>query len=147
MAAVAKPDVHHRAPRCLLGLFDAAAAGLAERSEFEAEIQRWGVEFRGLSRECFAALIEGPTREIPINENRGLHQEASDFARWGRRGPEDLGPLWPAVLLAARPLPLGRDRAGRVSPETPSRPGYDFVPSSRRAVTEKCNSTAPKVHM
>jgi hypothetical protein len=32
MAALARVDVHHFAPRCLLGLFDAAAAGLADWS-------------------------------------------------------------------------------------------------------------------
>jgi hypothetical protein len=36
MAAESGADVHHGAPRCLLGLFDAAAAGLAEWSEFDA---------------------------------------------------------------------------------------------------------------
>ena len=33
MAAESGADVHHGAPRCLLGLFDAAAGGLADRSE------------------------------------------------------------------------------------------------------------------
>jgi hypothetical protein len=33
-----------------------------------------------------AALIERSTREIPSIEHRRLHQEASDFVRWGRRG-------------------------------------------------------------
>ena len=35
MAAESKTDVHHRAPRCLLGLFDVAATGLADCSEFD----------------------------------------------------------------------------------------------------------------
>jgi hypothetical protein len=30
-------------------------------------------------------LIEGSTREIPTTEHRTLHQETSDFVRWGRR--------------------------------------------------------------
>jgi hypothetical protein len=33
-----------------------------------------------------SALIAGYTREIPTTEHRRLHQEASDFVRWGRRG-------------------------------------------------------------
>jgi hypothetical protein len=33
-----------------------------------------------------SALIEGSAREIPTTEHRRLHQEASHFVRWGRRG-------------------------------------------------------------
>ena len=86
MAAEARADVHHGALRCLFGLFDAAAEGLADRAEFDAEAERWDIEVRGLSREDLRALIEGSTREIPTTEHRRLHQEASDFVRWGRRG-------------------------------------------------------------
>ncbi len=86
MAAEARAAVHHRAPRCLLRLFDAAAGGLADWSEFEAEAERWGIEVRGLSREDLSVLIEGSIREIPATDHRRLHQEASDFVRWGRRG-------------------------------------------------------------
>jgi hypothetical protein len=78
--------VHHRAPRCLLGLFDAAVGGLADWSEFDAEAERWGVEVRGLSREDLRALVESSTRQIPTTEHRRLHQEEGDFVRWGRRG-------------------------------------------------------------
>lgn len=63
MAAESGTDVHHRAPRCLLGLFDAAAEGFAGWSEFDAEAERWGIEVRGLSREGLRALIEGSTFE------------------------------------------------------------------------------------
>jgi hypothetical protein len=86
MAAESGADVHHRAPRCLLGLFDAAAAGLADRSEFDAEAQRWDIDIRGLSREDLRALIAGSTHEVPTTEHRTLHQQASDFVWWGRRG-------------------------------------------------------------
>lgn len=50
------------------------------------EAERWGVEVGGLSREDLTALIESSTHEIPTTEHRRLHQEASDFVRWGRRG-------------------------------------------------------------
>ena len=70
----------------MLGLFDAAAGDLADRSEFEAELESWGSEVRGLSREDLRALIEGSAREIPTTEHRRLHHEVSDFVRWGRRG-------------------------------------------------------------
>jgi hypothetical protein len=86
MAAEDRVDVHHGAPRCLLGLFDAAAGGFADWSEFDAEAERWSIEVRVLSREDLSALIEGSTREIPTPEHHRLHQEASDFVWWGRRG-------------------------------------------------------------
>jgi hypothetical protein len=86
VAAETWVNVNHGAPRCLLGLFEAAATGLADWSEFDAEAERWGIEVRGLSREDLSALIESSTREIPTTEHRRLHQEASDFVRWGRRG-------------------------------------------------------------
>ena len=44
MAALAKTDVHHGAPHCLLGLFDTVAGSLADWSEFDAEAERWGIE-------------------------------------------------------------------------------------------------------
>jgi hypothetical protein len=50
MAAESGADIHHGAPRCLLGLFDAAAEGLADWSEFDAEAERLSIEVRGLSR-------------------------------------------------------------------------------------------------
>ena len=43
-------------------------------------------EARGLSREDLAALVEGSTCELSTTEHHGLHQEAGDFVRWGRRG-------------------------------------------------------------
>jgi hypothetical protein len=81
-------------PRCLLGLFDAAATGLADWSVFDAEAERWGIEVRGLSRQGLTALIEGTNLEIPTTEHRKLHQEASDFVPWGRRGAEE---PWPST--------------------------------------------------
>jgi hypothetical protein len=86
MAAESGADVHHGSPRCLLGLFDAKAGGLADWSEFDAEAERWGIEVRGLSREDLRALIESSTLEIPTTEHRRLHQQASDLVGWGRRG-------------------------------------------------------------
>jgi hypothetical protein len=56
MATESGADVHYRAPRCLLGLFDAVATGLADWSEFDAEVERWGIEVCGLSREDLRAL-------------------------------------------------------------------------------------------
>jgi hypothetical protein len=86
MAAESGANVHHGTSRCLLRHFDAAARGLADWSEFDAEAERWGIEVRGLSRKDLRALIEGSTLEIPTTEHRTLHQEASGFVLWGRRG-------------------------------------------------------------
>ena len=47
MAALARFDVHHGAPHCLLRLLDAATGGLADWSEFDAEAERWGIDVRG----------------------------------------------------------------------------------------------------
>jgi hypothetical protein len=105
MAAESGVEVHHGSPRCLLGLFDAAATGLADWSEFDAEAERWGLEVRGLSRKGVAALIEASTQKIPATEHRRLHQEAGYFVRWAGVGPKDPRPLRPAILLVARPLP------------------------------------------
>ena len=74
MAALAKTDVHHGAPRCLLGLFDAVAGGFADWSEFDLEAERLSIEVRVLSREDLAALIEDSTRDMPTTKNRCLHQ-------------------------------------------------------------------------
>jgi hypothetical protein len=63
-----------------------AAGGLADWSEFDAEVERWGVDVRGLSGDDPSALIEGSARKIPTTEHRTLHQEASHFVWWGRRG-------------------------------------------------------------
>jgi hypothetical protein len=114
MAAESGAEVRHGAPRSLLGLFD-AATGLADWSEFDEEAERWGVEVRGLWLEDVRALIEGSTREIPSTEHRGLHQEASDFERWGRRGGQRtlslFGRPYFSLLasgggaLSSRPLP------------------------------------------
>jgi hypothetical protein len=99
--------------RRLLGLFDVAAAGLADWSEFDAEAERFSIEVRGISREDLSALIESSTREIPTTEHRTLHQETSDFVRWGRRGGRR------TLTLYGRPYfsLLARLRWGRIDVE------------------------------
>ena len=92
MADEARIDLHHGASRCLLGLIDAAAGGLADWSEFDAEAARWGIEVRELSREGLAALIESSTRVIPTQRAtyRSLYHDFTEqrelaFARTGKR--------------------------------------------------------------
>jgi hypothetical protein len=113
MADEARADVHHGAPRCLLGLFDAAAGSLADRSEFEAEVESWDIVVRGLSREDLRALIEGSTSEIPTTEHRTLHQEEGDFVRWGRRGGLRILSLYGPPYFSL----LARLRWGRIDVE------------------------------
>lgn len=113
MAAEVRTDIHHRAPRCLLRLFDAVAEGLADWSEFDVEAERWGIEARGLSREDLAALVEGSTCEIPAAEHLGLHQAAGDFVRWGRRGGRRTLSLYGRPYFSL----LARFRWGRVEVE------------------------------
>jgi hypothetical protein len=110
-------DFNHGASRCLPGLFDVAAGGLADRSEFEAEVESWGIVVRGLSREDLRALIAGSTYEIPAAERRTLHQEEGDFVRWGRRGGRRPLALYgrPYISLLAR-LRWTRRRVPRVNP-------------------------------
>jgi hypothetical protein len=106
-------DIHHSAPRCLLRLFDTAVGGFTDWSEYDAEAERLSVEVCGLSREDLRALIESSAREIPTTEHRRLHQEASDFVRWGRRGGRR------TLSLYARPYfsLLARLRWGRIEVE------------------------------
>jgi hypothetical protein len=103
-AAESGAEVQHGAPRCLLGLFDAAA-------------ERWGIEVLGLSREDLAALIESSTFEIPATEHRRLHQEASDFVRWGSRGGRKTLALYGRTYFSL----LARFRWGRVPLEALTR--------------------------
>jgi hypothetical protein len=107
MAAEFGADVHHDAPRWLLGLFDAAAGGIAEWSEFDAEVERLSIEVCGLSREELTTLIKSATFEIPTTQHLRLHQEASDFVRWGRRGGVRTLALYGRPTSRCSPLPLG----------------------------------------
>ena len=117
MAAEARVDVHHGAPRCLLRRIDAAATGIAEWSEFDAEAERLSVEVRGLSREELRMLIEGSTLEIATTEHRTLHREASDFVRWGRRGGLITLALYGRLYFSL----LARFRWGRIEVEALTR--------------------------
>lgn len=77
--------VHHGAARCLISLYDRAAEGSGSWSDFDAEAERWSVHYR-VSREELAAVVEGSVSELLVDDHRRLHQDAGDFARWGRRG-------------------------------------------------------------
>jgi hypothetical protein len=90
MAAEVRVDVHHFAPRCLLGLFDAAAGGFVDWSEFDAEAERLSIEVRGLSRKELTTLIKSSTFEIPTAQRiagyiRKLATSCGGERRRGRR--------------------------------------------------------------
>jgi hypothetical protein len=110
--ARATVHVHHGAARCLLSLYDRAAEGSGPWSDFDAEAGRWGVDYR-VSRDELAAMVEGSVCELPAADHRRLHQDASDFARWGRRGGLR------TLALYGRPYfsLLARFRWGRVEVE------------------------------
>ena len=118
MAAYARAEaraaihVHHGAARCLLSLYQAAAEGLVEWAEFDREAGRWGVD-PCVTREDLEAVIEGSTRALPATEHRRLHQDAGDFARWGRRGGLRTLALYGRPYFAL----LARLRWGRVEAE------------------------------
>jgi hypothetical protein len=109
-------ELHHQAPRCLLRLHEKAygaeldGAGIEAWLCWEEEAMRWRVPVE-ISRSDLAALVEASTVALSVEEHRQLHSEASDFARWGRRGGlrtlERYGKAW-FVLL-------GRRRHGRVT--------------------------------
>jgi hypothetical protein len=104
--------VHHGAARCLLSLYDRAAEGSGPWSDFDAEAERWDVNYR-VSRDELAAMVEGSVRELPAADHLRLHQDAGDFARWGRRGGLR------TLALYGRPYfsLLARFRWGRVEVE------------------------------
>ncbi|CAA9419202.1 hypothetical protein AVDCRST_MAG82-1309 [uncultured Rubrobacteraceae bacterium] len=77
--------VHHGAARSLLSLYDQAAEGFGPWSDFDAEAERWGVDYR-VTRDELAAMVDGSVCELPAAEHLRLHWDAGDFARWGRRG-------------------------------------------------------------
>lgn len=85
-------QVHHRIPRCLLRLRDAADASAAQDLngaalqawlDYEAEAQEHGVDPE-IERDELAELVETSMVEMDAGEHRAGHAE--DFRRWGRRG-------------------------------------------------------------
>jgi len=109
MAAYAA-QIHHRIPRRLLKVWDGGHGSglepedLAAWIKWEEEAYRYGVDPE-ISREVLAALIEGSTVELGVEEHRAAHSEAGDFERWGRLGGlKTFGLYRPGwfVLLACR---------------------------------------------
>jgi hypothetical protein len=107
---MATREVHHRVPRCLLGLRERAGANseldgesLQAWLDWELEAARYGVDPE-VSRDRLAELVEGSTIEMGTDEHREEHAE--DFARWGRRGGlatlRRYGSAWFSLLAKRR---------------------------------------------
>jgi len=107
---MAAQEVHHRMPRCLLGLRERAdegngidGEGIQAWLDWELEAARYGVA-PDIPRERLAELVEGSTVEMGRDEHREEH--AGDFARWGRRGGlatlRRYGSAWFSLLAKRR---------------------------------------------
>lgn len=84
-------EIHHRVPRCLLGIFDRAVSGELDALGLQAWFEREDEAFRysvdpDISREDLVALIASSAAQIPATYHRAGHSAAGDFARWGRLG-------------------------------------------------------------
>ena len=88
--AAPKLEVHHAAPRCLLGLHERANStmtldgqGIQAWLEWEWEVMRWRVPVE-ISRADLKELVERSEELLDRERHRILHQ--SDWRRWGSRG-------------------------------------------------------------
>ena len=122
--AASAVEIHHRIPRCLLGLRDLADAhptplsgeGLQLWLDYECEAMRYGVD-PDATREELAALIEGSTVEIARREeHRAIH--AGQWAEWGSLGGRETlkryGTAWFSLLARRRWGQVGEDVPARV---------------------------------
>ena len=111
-------EVHHRVPCRLLGYFDRAregdldGTGLQTWFDWQEEAFRYGVDPL-ISRKELSSLIASSAAKIPATEHRRLHQEASHFVRWGRRGGRRPLALYGRLYLSL----LARFRWGRIEVE------------------------------
>jgi hypothetical protein len=93
--AASAAQIHHRIPCRLLKVWDRGHGSglgpedLAASIEWEEEAYRYGVDPE-ISREVLAALIEGSTVELGVEDHRATHTEAGDFARWAGSGASRL---------------------------------------------------------
>ena len=85
-----KLEIHHAAPRCLLGLHEKAngtatldGQGIQAWLEWEWEAMRWRVPVE-ISRAELEELVERSEIVLEREKHRLIHE--SDWQRWGRRG-------------------------------------------------------------
>jgi len=105
-----KLEVHHAAPRCLLGLHEKANStttldgqGIRAWLEWEWEAMRWRVPVE-ISRSDLEELVEQSEVVMEREKHRLIHE--SDWQRWGRRGGLAVlgryGSEWFALLALRR---------------------------------------------
>jgi hypothetical protein len=149
MAAPAA-QIHHRIPRHLLKVWDGGHGSglgpedLAAWIEWEEEAYRYGVD-PDVSREVLAALIEGSTVELGVEEHRAAHSEAGDFARWGRLGASKLWPSmgrggscsWRVGAGRRSPPPSSKKRSWPSTRGGPSTAALLFPPAAHAGNTRK----------
>ncbi len=108
--AAKKLELHHAAPRCLLGLHERAngtatldGEGIQAWLEWEWEAMRWKVPVE-ISREELEELVERSEVAMERETHRLIHE--SDWQRWGRRGGLTVlgryGTEWFALLALRR---------------------------------------------
>ena len=104
-----KPETHHAAPRCLLGLHERAnglpldGEGIQAWLEWEWEATRWRVPVE-VSRVELEEMVERSAELLERKRHRLLHE--SDWQRWGSRGGRETvrryGSSWMALLALRR---------------------------------------------
>ena len=105
-----KLELHHAAPRCLLGLHERANGtatldGQAIQAwlEWEWEAMRWRVPVE-ISRADLEELVERSGELLDRERHRLVHED--DWRRWGSRGGRETlrryGPGWFSLLARRR---------------------------------------------
>ena len=108
--AAPKMEIHHAAPRCLLGLHERANGkatldGQAIQAwlEWEWEAMRWKVPVE-IARADLEELVERSGELLDKERHRLVHED--DWRRWGSRGGRETlrryGPGWFSLLARKR---------------------------------------------
>ena len=124
--AAPKLEIHHAAPRCLLGLHERANStasldGQAIQAwlEWEWEAMRWRVPVE-ISRADLEELVQRSGELLDRERHRILHE--SDWRRWGSRGGRETlrryGSDWFSLLALKR---WGRITASELEAARPLR--------------------------
>ena len=105
-----KLEIHHAAPRCLVGLHERAngtttldGQGIQAWLEWEWEAMRWRVPVE-ISREALEKLVERSGELLDRERHRLVHED--DWRRWGSRGGRETlrlyGSKWFSLLALKR---------------------------------------------
>lgn len=118
MTEIARTEVHHRVPRCLLAAHDRATshaeldgAAIQAWLDYEEECARFGVS-ADLSREELEEAIEASAVEVSWERHR-LEIHAADWPAWGRLGGLETLRRYGRAWFSH----LAKRRWGRIPPE------------------------------